>query len=270
MAIKQFRKHTFQIIEAMHHCHEALIGCRSEKETVHDLRVSIRRLMPVMNVLIRLEDDKQEIIDLKTHQKRCKGVFKALSAPRDLEVQIQLAASLRTLQDWPELLIQPYIDDLCEEKHQLDEGIIPVVKAMNLTESTDFVCRKMRLLSCEKPRFREILDMLHSRLEAKLRQSFVRLKELPEHFHETRIMLKKYRYHVELEVAVQGNPPEKARILKQIQDHLGDTNDLSVALQLMKAHQVDSAVVADVEQLCHSHLERSVSYLFSCEAILWD
>lgn len=176
MAIRKFRQHTLQIISVMNQSHREFTTYQCGKETVHDLRVSIRRLMPLIKVLIRLEDERQVVTRLKYHQQQCKNVLKALSAPRDLEVQIRLTSSLQQSRSWPKHAKQSYTDSLYEEKARLDKEIVPTVTAMNLPESTRFFSRKMKHFSCDKALFRETLHTLHTQLEEKLRQSVSELK----------------------------------------------------------------------------------------------
>ncbi|SBS27255.1 CHAD domain protein [Marinomonas aquimarina] len=263
MGKKQLKQHCAQLLSTIEEKLTDLLKQQSDDETIHELRVSVRRITPVLELLIALEQDSQHKKRWRKHKRVFRTLFKTLSAPRDLEVQVKLAQSLadQTIQDSSSLAL--YIERLQQEKQRLDGQLLASVAGLFVSESIAFARQNAHFDEVKKKTLQAQLQADEKAYKQALKASVKQLKKEAEHFHSTRIQLKKFRYFLELNQVATQVDDERLKTLKTIQDHLGDTNDLHIALKLMAQNHTDAAVIEQVEGLYQDHLQKSVAAIFN-------
>jgi CHAD domain-containing protein len=263
MGVKRLNKFARKILKTIEQKHNDLIHHQKDEETIHDLRVAIRRLMPVLDILIRLEDRENKKNKLIYHRNKLKNTFKVLSGPRDLEVQIKLAN--RWIEKYPNQSseITRYIDCLIVKKNLLDGQLVDVINQMALPKSTIFIDKYVKNNFMNKDYLKKNIVSTYDRLTGSLRKSLDKLKNDLSIFHEVRIKFKKIKYFLELSAEISGLNDQRLVLLKQLQDELGDTNDLAVALQLMDKNKVNLDVINLIEIIYKKNIKQSVKHVFS-------
>jgi len=200
-----------------------------DPETVHDLRVAIRRCRSLATVMEEVDPDPTWHDMRKTARK----LFRGLGAVRDAQV----------LEDW--------IKHLAPEDDSLRAKLVASLKAdeKQRTEDAAHVAGKF-----DKKEWAELERLLRRRVhmvpagglaaeclalerleETKELHNRALRSEKPKPWHELRIGLKKFRYTLE------GLLPEHSAAwganLKRLQDLLGDVHDLDVLSELVREHE---------------------------------
>ncbi len=194
------------------------------EESIHDLRVSIRRQISHLKYLIFLYDNDSEIsTELKTHHRRLKRNLQSLSQMRDMQTHIRYLEELSGDDPCPGSLLENLKAQTVSKLHSLPSEM----DRWNLQKSR----RKVRQLMADYPLAdKEIelkshlyLNFLTERLHAS-----VQCCQKPDlcGCHALRIRLKEYRYH--LEMLEQGFGIKQILIgaVRQWQDDLGALQDL--------------------------------------------
>lgn len=262
MGKKHLKQHCDQLLTTIEQKLIELLKQDTDDETIHELRVSVRRITPVLDLLIALEPDAKGKKRLRKHRRVFRTLFKTLSAPRDLEVQVKLAQSLSAQLDADEASLSGYIVHLQHEKQRLDAQLTKSIAALFVSESIAFLRQNVHLDEVKKKTLLEQLNTDYALHKQALKDSVKQLKKEAEYFHPTRIQLKKFRYFLELNSLITQTEDERLKSLKYIQDHLGDTNDLHIALRLMAEYNTDQALKKQVEALYKNHLNKSVLAIF--------
>lgn len=195
---------------------------------IHDLRVSLRRLIAILNFSIFLYENQPKYQKrIKKIRKQVKCYLSSMSKLRDLQVQILSIQSQELVSDYSLL----YLEYLQQKEQELLEELPSNLEKWHLKELKK---KCVNTLHKRPVKNREIemktylylhylTDRLHSVID--------KTNEQPASYHKVRIALKKYRYYLEfLEKAFQlkqGLLP----YLKQWQDRLGHFQDLYITLQ---------------------------------------
>lgn len=262
MAKKHLKQHCEDLLFTIEKKLVDLLKQRGDDETIHELRVSLRRITPILDLLIALETEAKDKKQLHQHRRVFRTLFKTLSAPRDFEVQVKLARSLTEQLTTEKPKLTRYIMHLEHEQQRLDAQLIKSVAALFVSESIAYLRHSRHLEGVKKTQLLELLETEDALHRQALQAAIQRLKVEAEHFHPTRIQLKKFRYFLELNAVATQSEDKRLNTLKYIQDHLGDTNDLHIALRLMAEQHVDRALIKQVDVLYQDHLQQSVTAIF--------
>lgn len=205
---------------------------RPSEEAIHDLRVSVRRLMSHLNFLSFLADQEEQVVkEYAALYKKLKRYLKSLNRLRDLQIQIQ------------------YIEKQAAEKH-IPQNLLAALKS----EETDRLSRitskmdrwKLRKIRITIRRLLQANAVSDRELELKCSLYLNFLTEevhgavcdctKPDIIgcHRLRIRLKEYRYH--LEMLEQGFNIRQLLIgaVKNWQDELGALQDMRMLLEKLR------------------------------------
>ena len=194
----------------------------TREKTIHDKRVILRRIFPMLSVF------KLSSSDLKHGEKS----FKQFGKLRDTQV---LIAKLQSIDQTPELI--EYVAFL--KKREL-----------KLQKNTGQFCKKNRLIFPSIPKKTKVetskitsnTDKLLNKLIGKLA---LRCVGDVNQIHKIRIAFKKYRYGVETLSIVETIGKTNLEKLKTIQDNLGEIHDLSLLIDGLKTFYCRNKLYSD-------------------------
>ena len=238
-----------------------------DSETVHDLRVAIRRCRSLAAVMEEIDPDSA----WSEMRKVARKLFRGLGAVRDAQVMEEWIKRLGSEND---PLRVHLLASLQTEEKQRSEDALRVAGKFNEKEWTTLEHRlrqRVRLvpvggLAAEclaLERFEEAKE-LHNRA---LRT------EKPKPWHALRIGLKRFRYT--LESFLPDHSAAWGENLKRVQDLLGDIHDLDVLSDVLEETKVTGAsesAKAWREKIAHERHERVQTYrqLTLGNASLWQ
>ncbi len=199
-----------------------------EDEPIHDLRVSIRRIlafMSFMNEMCGKEINPELFSDLKKKIKR----FNKLR-----DAQVQLNFLINNLKKYPELL-----DFICNLKRK-EKKQVEILKSFifqsefNLSGEIFFYQNNLKTLEClELLTIRDIGKIAYKSLfEVKNALESIKYGEY-DTYHKVRLKIKKFRYIIETIEQIIQSPKEKLKSIQELQTLLGDIQDLTVLLALL-------------------------------------
>jgi CHAD domain-containing protein len=263
MGAKQLRRYARQLLITIDQKHQTLLRQEADEETIHDFRVAIRRLTPVINLLIEIEQSKKNRKKLAHHKRVLKTVFRILSEPRDLEVQIRLATTLKAHLKDAETEINGYINKLQSQEKQLAHELVETIQQIMFSSNISVLGQFMEHHSIDKNALKDQMQMDYESNKKTLKKSMKRMKNDLTAFHTTRIQLKKFRYFLELSSVIDQTKETRLPQLKHAQDHLGETNDLRNAIQLMTIHHVRHSLIEQIEKIYIKHLHQTTASICS-------
>jgi CHAD domain-containing protein len=216
---------------------EMLRGRRDQQpDTVHDLRVSIRRFSTVLQVLPECFPAKRS----HKARKRLKRILKAAGAVRDRDIALSLVES-------PQLAAEDGGGSLVEERDQAARELRRALRKRDRNKALAAAKRALRAPKRgrdlpETPGWRpeaSASDNAVERLPALIERLFESGRRVLEHpveigeLHALRLQTKRRRYTLELFAPCYG-PELDDRIaqLKRLQDLLGEINDCRASGEL--------------------------------------
>jgi CHAD domain-containing protein len=227
---------------------------KGSEKSVHDLRVSTRRLMSKLE-LARVLSRRDNIGKL---QRRFKKVLKSMGALRDVQVQLESVSQIRKMD-----IIAGFKRRLKRRERQevgKIQGELKRGRKQRLAEAFKDVRSEFSRLqdSISDDRFlRSIERFLSSRRNQflKAKQRFQRVQPVNEEaLHQMRIALKKLRYGVEAAQPVLGRSArDRAREMHAFQQLMGDSRDVEMLRAELekwaKKRGKKIAVVPELERL---------------------
>jgi CHAD domain-containing protein len=226
-----------------------------DPETVHDLRVAIRRCRSLAAVMEEVDPDPA----WPEMRKAARKLFRGLGAVRDAQVMEEWIKKLAPEND--PLRAQLLVSLGADEKQRTDDALHVAEKFddKEWVELERHLRRRVRLVpvgglaaECLALERLEEARELHNRA---LRS------EKPKPWHELRIGLKRFRYTLE------GLLPEHSAAwgenLKRLQDLLGDVHDLDVLSEVLKeneASETSESAKAWQEKIATERSERIETY----------
>ena len=243
--------------------HKRLARCRKEpsEEAVHDLRIQLRRIRALLDLLhvLGFRDS------LKKADKSAKRLLDALDALRDAQVQLRLLKPL-----WTHFPDSRGLKAILERNE--DRFIREAVRKLKSSKPSRL---EQRLKKIEK----RLTHCAHDKAPAAekasariaLRKSFQTLTSLRRRvrvtdsasIHRMRVAFKRYRYLIQLlEPRLSGLsvPPQKR--MKEFQDAAGDIQDLHVLLQriakVVKQGKVSPAILRPLRNELLRRKERAI------------
>ncbi len=256
-----------------------LRGCRKEctEESVHDLRVAIRRLLSTLNILTPLFPDKRLTV-LRKELKELLGEFSPL---RDVQVQMVMLAKL--LATYPSL--QPLYTALVVREIKLTKRIRKRIKKAGVSR----IPRRMAAVRGQL--YTAMQDGV--RVEAKTKALVatagaafahaVQLKEMiepaqTETIHDLRLAFKKFRYSAEmLQPLFPWLTKERLVAMNDYHVRMGDIQDIEVfmdtlnAFVLKKKRNTDESLLPLHQELARRRTELIDAFIASADDLyaLW-
>jgi len=194
---KVFNKKLYTALRKVESEYHDLI-CMEDSETIHDLRVAIRRVTPLLDMFAKGIKNKKTAHKIRRANKIFKGYFNALNDIRDRQVIIE-----RIIEMHPSSII--ILDKLEDDMKALHRetllkasgwdipSLIDVVVNVLLEDPNSRLLLKKRTKNMVKKRQKLVLD----RLKAPIKSA----KDL----HKLRIALKKLRYALEVSETLDMN-----------------------------------------------------------------
>ncbi len=206
---------------------------KPDEETIHDLRVSLRRLLSHLNHLSFLYDQNEEVLkNVGLHHKKLKRYIKSLNQLRDSQIQIKHLESLIAPDECPESVLTHLRDDV---KTKLD-GLASEMDMWTLNKTR----KKIRSILHNYPlpdRELELKSHLYlNYLTGRLHES-VQFCQTPDicGCHKLRLRLKEYRYNLEMLEHGYGIKQILMGAVRQWQDDLGTLQDRRILLKHLDA-----------------------------------
>lgn len=208
-------------------------------ETVHDLRVSSRRLRAVVDLMGRFGDKREQ----RRARKALRAITRILGPLRELDVNREnIAAEMAFVGSGPERCAFEYLSNaLSIERVPLARTTRKQLRRALKREPVGLTAKFMESAACALPRkgLRDrarvaVVDCADAVVAAAPRRDGV---EDPKGMHAMRIAVKNLRYTVELLDPILL-APERTRVrLVDAQETLGRYHDLVVLDELMQHHQ---------------------------------
>ena len=242
------------------------LDCRSSlsEVNVHDLRVSMRRMMAFTNLIYNVYSDCYT----KSVSKELKKILKALNPLRDIQVQI-LALEQN-------LEATPFLSNYFQYLKLKEDSLIAEIKLL-LTEK--FINTIEGLILFIRMELRNKLKQEHFDIHSFYEKTFEsfnlvleRSKQIiPEDIntiHFLRLAFKKYRYTIEVMKPYSGMSNKTMRKMKKIQDILGAIQDNNVQFELIDAYiksidETSSIIYSPFITIILSRRKKMVSSLMS-------
>jgi CHAD domain-containing protein/CYTH domain-containing protein len=225
-----------------------------DPEALHDLRVALRRLRSVMRFF---ERDLRESVKNKM-KKRLRTIARATGEGRDAEVQLAWIEAQLSRTDWTERAgARWWASSLRATKERayekLETELVPELAELlpALRESLGRFREERSLLGdAPRPRFGHHVAAHLAREAHELAQALSSVKTLEDEAiaHQARIHGKRIRYLVEPLKDQLEEAREAARILKALQDRLGDLNDHAVRTAAL-THAIETQAVDRARRL---------------------
>ena len=211
--------------------HEPGVRLGEDPEELHDMRVATRRLRAALKLYSDVLPKRSE-----RYERDLRWVGGALGEVRDLDVHLQrlseeASANGEVLEEIVALLRERRVEARRRMLEALDSN-----RYERLLASFSGTLRRGRSPTPTAPVLEAAPDLLRDRYKkVRKRANTLREDSPPEHFHELRKKGKRLRYALEPLQEIYGKPAQKmVKLLKEIQDDLGDHQDLIVAAGLME------------------------------------
>jgi CHAD domain-containing protein len=211
--------------------HEPGVRLGEDPEELHDMRVATRRLRAALKLYSDVLPKRSE-----RYERDLRWVGGALGEVRDLDVHLQrlceeASRNGEVLEEVVALLRERRIEARRRMLEALDSN-----RYERLIASFSATLRRGRSPTPTGPILEAAPELVRDRYK-KVRKSANTLSEdsPPEHFHDLRKKGKRLRYALEPLQEIYGKPAKKmVKLLKNMQDDLGDHQDLIVAAGLME------------------------------------
>jgi len=199
---------------------------KASEASIHDLRVSVRRLIAALELARGLSKHK----GIATLERRFKKVLKRMGSLRDVQVQLQNVSQLAKVET-----IQNFKDALERREERQIEKIGKKLKG----DQKDKLSEGVKAMKAEFERLGEtrsddkIRESVHKIVD-KRRDEFLKCRSRfnpsdAETLHKMRISLKQLRYAVEAANPILGSSArQRARKMQSLQRLMGDTRDVEL------------------------------------------
>lgn len=216
-------------------------GCQSTAaDTVHDLRVSIRRYESCVDVFNGFFPARQA----RKFDKRLREILKPAGIVRDRDIALQLASEAGLTPDTPLVRV------LSKQRQKLAKSFLDDVKRWSKRNPSDKWRRRLVVSSRMDQRgsAKSTWDLTRTSSEnaalvlPRLTRKFfsrgrklIQVKTPDKKLHDFRLRAKRFRYTLELFKPCYGPTLDKhITAIRRLQDHLGTMNDCAATLALLK------------------------------------
>ncbi len=224
--------------------------CRAEfsDEVVHDVRVALRRLISLVELLNSIEPRPR----LRKLRRALKNQIDEFDELRD--TQVMLAEISETIHELPEL--ERFRGHLERNEKKLLKDLRKKIKSLDLKEVTRRVRKTRETLKGDieadiaEPMIRSVDDAFLVAL-----QKYERVDPAhPPTIHRLRVAFKKFRYTVEIAQPLLENfPQDNLKRMRDYQSLMGEIQDADVFLQTMDDFQSNAS--SSVPELVHHFYE---------------
>ncbi|HEX2181795.1 MAG TPA: CHAD domain-containing protein [Rubrobacteraceae bacterium] len=211
--------------------HEPGVRLGEDPEELHDMRVATRRLRAALKLYREVLPKRAE-----RYERDLRFFAGALGEVRDLDVHLERLAA-EASRNWEAL--DEVFAALGERRAEARRGMLEVLDSdryERFVASFSGTLRRGRSPAPAGP-ILEVAPGLVRRRHKKVRKAVEALAgdSPPEDFHDLRKKGKRLRYALEPLRGIYGKPAERmVQLLKDVQDDLGDHQDLIVAAELMR------------------------------------
>lgn len=255
---KNFLNYSTNLLFLISNNFKQLFTNEDNKELIHDIRVSLRKLDTVLKFLLYIETDNENKQQLINYKNLYRKLFKTFSVPRDAEVQIELTNDLK--QNLP-LNFHNELNNYIEYLQQKTiENSIDNLKEFKIRKINNEFLVILNKTDIKKKTLKKAMKELEKKYNENLKSSIKILDGDIRNFHETRIQLKKYRYFLEFSSNICQQKIKKIDLIKRIQDKLGYCNDLSVMHSNLSAFASDG-LMNKIDKIKNKELKSSILYL---------
>jgi len=200
------------------------------EEYVHDLRISIRRLIAVMDMGRAIAHRKK----VRKSRQLLKAYIDSFDKLRDAQVQLVIVEEMQA--ELPE--VAPYVNRLREREKQQVKRLKKRVNEFSASELSQQVKRlEAALRKKAAPETEDAIWAVMDEAYATLRER--RAAANPAYtatIHQTRLAFKKFRYQAEtVQPLLAGAPEDLLRRLHEYQSAMGEIQDAEVGLQMLDA-----------------------------------
>jgi triphosphatase len=212
--------------------HEPGVRLGEDPEELHDMRGVTRRLRAALKLYSDALPKRSE-----RYERDLRWVGGALGEVRDLDVHLQRLSEEAASRNGE--VLEEVVSLLRERRVEARRGMLEALDSNRyerLIANFSATLRRGRSPSPTAPILEAAPNLVRDRYK-KVRKSANTLSEdsPPEHFHELRKKGKRLRYAWEPLQEIYGKPAQKmVKLLKNMQDDLGDHQDLIVAAGLME------------------------------------
>jgi triphosphatase len=212
--------------------HEPGVRLGEDPEELHDMRGVTRRLRAALKLYSDALPKRSE-----RYERDLRWVGGALGEVRDLDVHLQRLSEEAASRNGE--VLEEVVSLLRERRVEARRGMLEALDSNRyerLIANFSATLRRGRSPSPTAPILEAAPNLVRDRYK-KVRKSSNTLSEdsPPEHFHELRKKGKRLRYAWEPLQEIYGKPAQKmVKLLKNMQDDLGDHQDLIVAAGLME------------------------------------
>ncbi|HEX2623253.1 MAG TPA: CHAD domain-containing protein [Phototrophicaceae bacterium] len=248
-------------------------------ENVHDMRVATRRTRSAL----RLLEGYYKSSVIHPFMENLKLLGKYLGAVRDLDVLIlDLQRCQAELNDEGKAAIQPTVDQLDKKRRKARKKLINLLDSDQYNDFvhdyTDFLthsgagAKQIDPDVIEPYQVRHVIPgLLHEHLAAVRAYDNVIESASPSTLHALRIEFKRLRYATSFFHEVLGNTGDDfIGEIKTIQDHLGRTQDITVAQEYLNTMIEDGAIEAEVLQTYLAELQAETEKLETAFPAVWQ
>lgn len=247
-----FNKKLYEALRKIETEYHDLI-CMEDSETIHDLRVAIRRVTPLLDMYAIGVSSRKKSKRILKIRGRFKGYFKTLSGIRDQQVMIERLVEMHP----SSLAILEKMDSNIKVQHR---DLLIEVSGWNIPGLIDDVMNIVLECPDEKLKLKKHVDTLvRTRRKAIQKLLKGKIKKAPD-LHRLRIAFKKYRYALEMSESLGMDRKISAEMIKAYQDELGRFQDLTILLQYLENEIPDLPIIDEIKEL---HKE-------TCKALIID
>ena len=216
--------------------------CMEDEETIHDLRVSIRRATPLLDMYAKGVKSNKKSKALKKINNKLKAHFKALNSIRDMQVMIERLVEMHP----SSLAVLDKMDADIKSQHR---DILIKVSGWNIPELIDEVM--VIVLECpdERLKLRKHINDLVRENKKDVLKHLKKKKRKASDLHRLRISLKKYRYALEMSESLDMKRSISAGVIKAYQDELGYFQDVTILLKYLEDTTPDLPILDEVKAL---------------------
>jgi triphosphatase len=211
--------------------HEPGVRLGEDPEELHDMRVATRRLRAALKLYSDFLPKRAE-----RYERDLRWVAGALGEVRDLDVHLEGLSEEASRNGE---VLEEVVSLLRERRNEARRGMLEALDSNRyerLIASFSATLRRGRSPTPTSPILEVAPNLIRDRYK-KVRKSANRLSEdsPPEHYHDLRKKGKRLRYALEPLQEIYGKQAQKmVKLLKKIQDDLGDHQDFIVASGLME------------------------------------
>lgn len=212
----------------------------ADPDSVHDLRVSIRRLKSIVYIFKEMTDG----LKIGPFKKEMKKIMKPFGRLRDMHVQEDLLKeSVKTEKE--NNFIAPFLHQLGVKIQREEDALEDHIRKFTFDHTENLISGILSRKSITLPRknkYKRIAErglsypVTRYILQESLKKCFacfpiIKNPACEHEYHRLRVNIKKLRYKLEIlgELVQEEMPPEGIELFKKIQDDMGDAHDIDVA-----------------------------------------